>query len=538
MSIMRSLSSGVSGLRGMESKMDVIGNNIANVDTTGFKSGRVSFSEMMSQSMSRPNQSGQNAPQRTNQVGLGVQVASIDRNLNQGSIETTDRPTDLAIDGQGYFMVNDGDTNFLSRAGNFEFNNDGKLVTQGGLSVQGFNANLEGDIITGGATEDLQINLDDTYDPQATSSMDIHGNLNNNTSLAQIITQAQAFTANSGEIADDDTLLEDIDQFTDLADGDDVEVDLVDSDGNDVTAILNVDGGVTTLEDLRNQIDGALPDASVSLDDGVMRIEADELGESELNVLGMEVNGTGSVSSPSFQTTQYGETNSQRVSSTVYDVVGEAHTMVMELTQNDHGDWEYEISFLDGEEIIDPDDATGELEFDQNGNLVSDPRHALSFDPGNGSSNVNFTINFEADGNTLTERDANSTAQVASQDGFAQGELVDAFIDADGYVIGDYSNGQSRQLGQLAIGEVTNPQGLSQQGSNLLGLTNESGDVSVTTANNMAETGISAGALEGSNVDLAQEFTDMIVTQRAYQSNARVVQTADQILNEAVGLKR
>ncbi len=542
MSIMRSLSSGVSGLRGMESKMDVIGNNIANVDTTGFKSGRVSFSEMMSQSTSRPNQSGQNAPQRMNQIGLGVQVASIDRNLNQGSIETTDRPTDLAIDGQGYFMVNDGETDFLSRAGNFEFNDDGKLVTQGGLSVQGYNANAEGDIITGGATEDLQINMDDTYDPQATSSMDIHGNLNNNTSLAQIITQAQAFTTNSGDIADDDTLLQDIDQFTDLADGDIVEVNLIDNDGNDLTAELEVEDDDTTLEDLRAAIADELNDpdeqASVSLEDGVFRIQADELGESELNVLGMEVDGTGSVSSPSFQTTQFGETNSQRVSSTVYDAVGEAHTMVMELTQNDHGDWEYEISFLDGEEIIDPDDATGELEFDQNGNLVSDPRHALSFDPGNGSSNVNFTINFEADGNSLTERDANTTAQVASQDGFAQGELVDAFIDADGYVVGDYSNGQSRQLGQLAIGEVANPQGLSQEGSNLLGLTNESGDVSLTTANNMADTGISAGALEGSNVDLAQEFTDMIVTQRAYQSNARVVQTADQILNEAVGLKR
>lgn len=537
MSIMRSLSSGVSGLQGMESKMDVIGNNIANVDTTGFKGGRVSFSEMMSQNMNRPNASGEGAPQRSNQVGLGVQVASIDRDLNQGSIETTDRPTDLAIDGEGYFMVNDGESDLLSRAGNFEFNQHGKLVTQDGLNVQGFNANADGDIITGGATEDLSVDFDDVYDPQQTSNMDINGNLNNNTSVAQMVSQVQAFTTDGGDVAANDSLLADIDQFTDLDDGDVVEVDLTDNEGNDLVASLTVDTGSTTLGDLRDAIADELDgEASVSLEDGIFRMEADELGESELNLSGMEVDGTGSVSSPPFHITQDGETNSQRVSSTVYDSVGEAHTLVMEMTQNDFGDWSYEASFLDGEEIL--NGATGELEFDDSGNLVSDPRQNISFDPGNGSSDVTFNLNFESDGRSLTERDANTTAQVSSQDGFQQGELVDFFVDADGFLVGDYSNGQSRNLGQLALADVDNPQGLSQEGGNLLSLTNEAGDLTVRTASDVSDTGISAGALEGSNVDLAQEFTDMIVTQRAYQSNARVVQTADQILNEAVGLKR
>ncbi len=537
MSIMRSLSSGVSGLQGMESKMDVIGNNIANVDTTGFKGGRVSFSEMMSQNMNRPNASGENAPQRSNQVGLGVQVSSIDRDLNQGSIETTDRPTDLAIDGEGYFMVNDGENDLLSRAGNFEFNDEGKLVTQDGLSVQGFNANADGEIISGGAAEDLSVDFDDTFDPKQTDNLNIDGNLNNNTSTSQVVSQVQAFTTDGGDVASNDALLTDIDQFSDLdVDEDVVEIDLTDSEGNELFVEVPVEAD-TSLSELRDRIADELDgDATVSLEDGILTLQSEELGDSELNLSGMEVNGAGSVSSPAFQVAQEGETSSQRVSSTVYDSVGEAHTFVVEMTQNDHGDWSYEASFLDGEEIL--DGATGELEFDESGNLVSDPRQNISFDPGNGSSDVSFNLNFEADGKSLTERDANTTAQVSSQDGYEQGELVDFFVDADGFLVGDYSNGQSRELGQLALADVENPQGLSQEGGNLLSLTNEAGDLNIRTASDVSDTGISAGALEGSNVDLAQEFTDMIVTQRGYQSNARVVQTADQILNEAVGLKR
>ena len=538
MSIMRSMTSGVSSLQGFERKMDVIGNNIANVDTTGFKSGRVSFAEMMNQSLNRNNASGENAPQRNNDVGLGVRVASIDRDLNQGSIETTDRPTDLAIDGEGFFMVNDGESNFLSRAGNFEFNNEGKLVTQGGLSVQGYNANREGDIITGGATQDLHVNFDDVYDPQQTGTVNIDGNLNNNTSVARQLTQNQAFTADSGQIAGDDALLTDIDQFNNLDDGDEVVVEVVDNDGNVSEARLNVDTATTTLGDLADELALELDgEASVSLNDGLFRINSDELGDhSQLNVNSMSVDGTGDVFDPGFQVTQQGETNSQRVSTTVYDGVGEVHTLILELTQNDFGEWSYEADFLDGEQIL--SGATGNIEFDENGNMISDSFDNIEFDPGNGSGQVSFALNFESDGKALTERDAATTAQVSHQDGFAQGELVDLFIDDDGYLVGDYSNGKSRDLGQVALADVDNPQGLSQEGGNLLGLTNESGAVKLSTATELADTGIASGALEGSNVDLAEEFTDMIVAQRAYQSGARVVQTSDQLLQEAVALKR
>lgn len=138
MSLIKAMNSGVSGLRAFQTKMDVIGNNIANVETVGFKSSRVTFAELMTQRLGRSGQSGDSAPQLSNQIGLGVRVASIDRDFSQGVLNNTGVNTDVAIEGDGFFSVKGESQTYLTRAGNFVFNKDGFLVDPSGRKVQGF----------------------------------------------------------------------------------------------------------------------------------------------------------------------------------------------------------------------------------------------------------------------------------------------------------------------------------------------------------------------------------------------------------------
>lgn len=555
MSFMNSLNTGASGLQGFQSKMDVIGNNIANVNTTGFKSGRVSFSEMMTQNLTRGGQRFNDSPQFTNQLGLGVRVSSIDRDLNQGSIQNTNRPTDLAVEGNSYFMVNNQDQNFLTRAGNFSFNKDGFLVNQQGYRVQGYNADSNGNLISGGATNDLKLNFEDVYKPQATRNINLAGNLNANTSTGKVISQSTAFTEGAN-LASGDSLLENISQFDGINDGDNINFTITDRDGNESNVSFAFEERIvdntdpdnpvvvqegSRLNDFIEFINDQLGDASARLEDGLIIVNSDQFGSSQLALGNFEIEDgtdptvTTEIENLNFTTTREGADGSKTISSTVYDGLGEAHTVLIELTQSGFGQWNYEARFLNGETISSGE--TGTLEFDAQGKLVSGNTE-IEFNPGNGSSNVTFNVNFSSEGKGLTQFDGNNSANVTSQDGFAQGDLIDFFVDGEGFLVGTYSNGKSKNLGQLALANVSNAEGLTNIGGGLLGLSPASGDLSVDIASNLSGSSVTSGALESSNVDLAKEFTDMIVTQRAYQSNARVIQTADQLLNEAVNLKR
>lgn len=310
-------------------------------------------------------------------------------------------------------MVSEGKQQFLTRAGNFSFNKDGFLVDQSGRKVQGYNADNNGDVMAGGTTDDVRVDFENVFDPQATQEVFAAGNLD-----------AEA-------------------------------------------------------------------------------------------------------------------TEAQTMSTTVYDELGESHTLRLDLTpQAADNEWEYQASFLDGETVVSGD--TGTLEFDNSGNLVNGDSFNIEFDPGSGANNVTFTMNFgnPDNGSRITQFSGSSSAEITSQDGYSQGELVDFDIDGDGFINGVYDNGRNAKLGQVALGDVSNMDGLENVGNGLFRSTEASGEISINTAAEMSETKLNAGVLEGSNVDLAREFTDMITSQRAYQSNSRVITTADELLQEAVNLKR
>jgi flagellar hook protein FlgE len=520
--------------------MDVIGNNIANVETAGFKSSRVSFSEMMNQRLGRSGAGGDNAPQLSNEVGLGVRVASIDRDFSQGAMQTTGRETDLAIEGEGYFMVGDGNQNLMTRAGNFVFNKDGLLVDQGGRTVQGYNADSNGNVLGGGATEDIRIDFENALPPKQTENIKLAGNLNATTSKAQVSQGQNGLTVDGGGSANLNTDINDLSQtLTDLANGDQISFEVTLNDGTAATFDYTYNTG-DTLENMLDSFNTQLgaDEGQLTLVDGLMVLRSATLGDSDLQITDVSVNGTGDINFPSFQVTQQGETNTRTMSTTVYDNLGRAHSMTIEFTQSDTNEWTYEASFVDGEEIT--DGATGTVQFDELGQLSSDNLLEMTFEPGNGANATSFEIELgdAAQGTRFTQYAGANTAKVINQDGYTQGELVDISIDGDGRVQGIYDNGNNMVLAQLALAQVQNQNGMEMVGNGLFRPTSAAGETFINTADNLANANINSGSLEGSNVDLAKEFTNMITSQRAYQSNARVISTSDEMLTEAVNLKR
>jgi flagellar hook protein FlgE len=550
MALINSLQAGVSGLKGFQTKMDVIGNNIANSNTTGFKSGSVAFSEMLQKNMSRGGADFEQAPKQNNQIGLGVRVAAITQDMSQGALEASNRPTDLALEGDGFFMVNNGSQTMLTRAGNFSFNKNGNLVTQQGLQVQGFNANSAGEIVSGGSAQDIQVDFQDVYAPQKTQNINLAGNLNSKTSTTQVVSAVQSYTTNNGDLATSTTQLNQLDQYIDNAGGADTVELTIAGNANDGTAISNTvtfNGG-DTVQDVIDQINTDFAgEGTASLEDGLLVLRSDQVGDSQLS---LSVTDTGAgedgLNNPTFDVSQEGNFGSRTISSTVYDDLGEAHTLVLEFTQGEStptnpNQWTYDAKFLDGESIS---GGSGTIEFDSSGNVVSvdgntgQGSKSITLNPANGASQMNFNVNFDSGTKSLSQFQGTTTANVASQDGFAKGELVDFFIDKEGLIVGNYSNGKSKNLAQVAVADVSNPEGLNNEGNGLYSAVAQAGEVRIDTASSMVDTSVNSGFLEGSNVDLAQEFTEMIVTQRAYQSNARVITTSDQLLAEAVQLKR
>lgn len=685
--MMNSLFAGVSGLNAFETKMDVIGNNIANVNTSGFKSGRVTFSELLSQNIRREGVRYESAPRVQNQIGVGVRVSSIDRNFEQGSLENTGVSTDLAIQGSSFFLVKDGDSRLLTRAGGFKFNGNGNLVSATGLNVQGYNADINGNIIPGAATEDIYVNFGDVFRPNQTALVNVAGNLNSNTSKREVLSQISAFTENgaiaegdidlsdldqvllSGGLEVDDVLsfnitltdgttqtstftygalndgttvddlvatlnaafgagtnvsledglmviredaygesavsltlssrinrdpsaawngalntsnlrevtqsgrfsinsgnpvalstqLADLDQFSALVAGDTIDITGTDETGAAVASSFNIATGTETVSDFMAFLEGAFVNATATLNSsGEIVLTGQEANDVDMTLasIGYTTLGTGTfdttdlnyvaLDAPNFQTTVDGALGSKILSSTVYDSQGEAHTVVLDITQTDFNRWTYETRFLNGESIL--NNPTGSLVFDADGNFVSildaDGNEIqtvdVSFTPGNGAGNMSFAIDLKGSPLTgrLTQFDGLTTVKVTGQDGYGKGELLDVFVDSAGTVVGSYSNGKTKNLAQLALANVNNTQGLEHIGEGLFEITNQAGNVIIDTASNLAGETVNSGFLEGSNVDLASQFTEMIITQRAYQSNARVITTADQLLAEAVQLKR
>ncbi len=410
-----SLYSGVTGINAAGYTMSVIGNNIANSETVGFKAGYTSFADILSQSLG--------GAVGGNQVGRGVNLTNIGTVFSQGSFENTTNGTDLAIEGEGFFMVADDTGNYYTRAGNFLIDDEGYMVNPSGYRLQGYGIDATGNLLT--TAGDINVGQVSSA-PQVTSEFRIAANL-----------------------------------------------------------------------------DGSAAD---------------------------------------------GTTYSSTI--TVYDSIGSAIPLTITFTKLATGNaWDYEASIPTGMGTVDPVSGQGSIEFDANGNLTTIDGAAASADkdiaidlPGTGGAD--FTVSWDLFDDTASAATTDVTGYAADsdttflyQDGFAPGSVQTISVDQDGRIVGLFTNGQSRTLGQVLLADFISPWGLTKMGRNIYAESANSGQPTVGSPGSGGRGRIAANSLELSNVDMATEFVKMITTQRAYQANAKVIATSDELLAALIQIK-
>jgi flagellar hook protein FlgE len=399
--VLRSLFSGITGLRQHQTMMDVVGNNIANVNTTGYKSSSVVFEDTLSQMMKSPGSPGESSGgMNPSQVGLGVQLGGIGTNFTQGSAQNTGRSTDMMIQGDGFFVLHNGDETVYSRNGAFSFDAQGSLVNNQGMSVQGW-AGLDGVINADGPTSDITLPSGVVLPPVASSQLTIGGN---------------------------------------------------------IQASMEIGASVT---------------------------------------LGVPA----------------------------YDMAGNEHPMTVVLTKTSETTFAVDVS--DGIDGSTP--SPGAISFDPSGVATIDAEPNITLADGT-------VVAIDLSG--VTQFGGPKTVAVTDRDGSAAGTLQQFQISADGIVTGMFSNGEKRQMAQIALANFNNPQGLEKGGGSVYRTSVNSGLPQIGTAGGGQRGSLIGGALEMSNVDLGQEFTNLIVAQRGFQANTKVISTSDEMLQDLVNLKR
>jgi flagellar hook protein FlgE len=372
--------------------LDVTGNNIANVNTQGFKASSVEFQDTLSQ-MTKGASAPTAASGGTNpaQVGLGVQVAGISTNFTQGSSEATGKATDMMISGDGFFVVQQGGETLYTRAGSLGQDAQGRLVTPDGAILQGWTADANGVVSTGGPVGNMTLSSQILAPAQATTTATVSGNLPSDAATGTALTR-------------------------------DIQV---------------------------------------------------------------------------------------------YGASGNTSTVSLTFTSSGPGAWS----------VTDGAGGTASLTFGADGKLTS-------------AGNTLTSAGVAVDLSTLTGFSGLSTVTAKSDNGRAAGTLESFTLSKDGTVVGSFSNGAKQAVGQIALANFTNPGGLEKAGSSSYRASANSGAATLGVAGSAGLGTLVAGSLEMSNVDLSQEFTNLIVAQRGFQANARVITTSDTVLQELIDLKR
>jgi len=449
-----------------QTKMDVVGNNIANVNTNGFKKGRADFQDMISQQLS-----GAAAPTtevggvNPKEVGLGVQTAAIHTIFTQGNLQSTGVSTDVAIQGNGFFVLQNGEKTYFTRNGAFSLDKDGTLVNPAnGYRVQGWMAReLNGEMVvqTAASPTDLTIPVGSKDPAKATLNVNYACNLNKNTP----------------EIPEEGATPADIAKGTWAT-----EQKIYDSFGNEHILSIAFTRVVGDPNSWR---------ATVQIDPENAEYTQTRVG---------------------LQTTD-GQTNEFIVN---FDNMGTLRSVTdsAAVGSNENGEIILQASF-----------AVPDANPDEDGNPYRQT----------------FNINLGEIGsmrNTVTQSASQSSTKAFSQDGYTLGYLDNFKIDSSGIITGVYSNGTNRTIGKIALASFTNQGGLEKAGDNTYVESNNSGQANIGESGIAGKGSLLAGALEMSNVDLTDQFSEMIVTQRGFQSNASTIRTADTLLETVISLKR
>ena len=539
--MMRSLYTGVSGLSNHQTRMDVLSNNIANVNTIGFKGSRTIFSDTLSQTMQ-----GATSPQaniggiNAKQIGLGVKTSSIDILFTKTSFQTTNVNTDLAINNNGFFIVNNGAQSYYTRAGNFYFDQDGNFVTNEGLYVQGWMADSNGAVNAATDPMSIKIPITATMPPRVTTYLASDGNLKADAETGEANSVSKDIYDSQGYAHKVFTMYTKIDDNTWLA--------YSSVTGTAAGTPINGNAKVLTFDDqgrfmTATDVDKATVDT------------ASATGVIPATVAAINLNQAGTAGDIFTTAIVF-----QDVDGIVRALQVKA-TCIADETAPGTNDAEWRVDIIENGKIVGSsayaasgalpsiklaDDSeftfAGTVAYGAATNVTGTPpptagNSNLIFTPDNGSGPIpTMTVRNTYD--TFTQYAGGFNLLIPVQDGYPAGDLTDKVIDASGMIVGKYSNGQTLNLAQIAMAIFNNQQGLERVGSTLFAKSNNSGDPNIGTAGTGGRGTLQAGVLEMSNVDLAEEFTNMIVTQRGYQSNSRIITTSDELLQELINLKR
>lgn len=444
----RSLFSAVSGLRNNQTRMDVIGNNIANVNTTAFKASRANFTESFSQVLSGATRPGTNTGGiNAMSVGLGSQLSSIDTVFTQGNRETTGITTNLAVQGNSFFVVSNGNQNLYTRDGNFKWDSNGKLVAGNGAIVQGMMATNG---VLGGALTGISVPTGQTTPAAATTRVAVAGNFN---SEAPTIVAAVPGSPTPAELADP----------------------------ANAGSVLQTTLGV--FDSLGSKHDLTVIAWKVGPNQWDFKIDPTSLKYDSTKPYTF---GPGALSSPAAPAAA----------------------------------WQFTFK-PDG--TVDPAAS----------NLPN-----VTFSPVGGGAAVSLKLDPGTGANGVTSFAGGNSAVLRDQNGYASGVLQSVSIGQDGTITGSFSNGTNQTLGQIALADFNNPEGLDQAADSMYTVSANSGTPLIGYSGRDTSSTIASGSLEMSNVDLAQEFTDMIITQRGFEANGKMITTSDQMLQTLINMRQ
>lgn len=575
--------SALSGLNAHARSLDVIGNNIANVNTTAYKSSRAVFADMFSWTVRGATpptaESGGTNP---SQLGFGVRVAGTQRDMTSGTLSPSGNPRDLAVDGNGFFVVERNGGERYTRSGNFQFDADQNLTTVDGDRVLGYGID-DAFTVQPGALVPISIPLGQLRVAEATSRVGLTGNVNASGTLATsgaVYRLGGNGTAGFGLIAGATVpptapnVLEETSLLSEIEDpdlpgsgqtlfgvGQTLSMESV-RKGNLTlpTAGLLIEA-TTTVADLMQFLasamgvvtggtnpDGFSPGVSLNTETGELTLVGNTGSVNELEIeptdlVLREADGT-LVRTPMAidqQASANGE--SVRTSTVVFDSLGQAVELDVTMTLVERGDagtvWRYDVASADDTDV-DLAIASGTVAFDTRGRLLTTEPVSVSIDrTGTGAATpLTFDLTFQnGEGAVTALSDVGSQIAAAYRDGAPLGTLEEFAVDRDGVIYGSFSNTMVRPLGQVVLAVFTNPEGLSASGGTVYEAGPNSGPAVISAPGGLGSGQVVSGALELSNVDIGKEFINMVLASTGYNASSRVIQTSNDLLDRLLAIQ-
>ena len=580
------LFTGLSGLISNSRRLDVIGNNISNVSTTAFKSNRMQFTPTFSRNFTLGTAPGTNTGgTNPGQIGLGVTVAGTQRNFNNGAIGATGVATDVAIEGDGFFIVDVAGTRHFTRAGNFVRNPQNELVTQSGARVMGFGVDEQFNVIEGDLVA-LSVPVGTLTLAEASRNVIFNGNLNASGSVGttgSVHTGRAWFTdaamtipvTSATDLTTTDVYMSDgaggsVLAFDSSVNPKTITISGVEKGGKDLgsktfafsaTAVAGAEANGTTMADFTAFLEDVLGlDSSnvggssnlggnVTINAGGQLVITGNEGTVQdlaLETADFVVGTPGSGSGQPLVLQKSGSANGEsvRTSFVVYDSLGTPLTIDLTFTLQQTSasggtTWQF-VAESNDNDAVSRLIGLGEVTFDATGRFTNATNQSFSITRTNGAVSpltVNMDFNSGADAvSSLTDSASNLAA--VFQDGSPIGTLSNFSIGEDGRISGSFTNGLTRTIGQVALAKFSNPEGLVDAGDNLFRTGPNSGTPLVAKPRDFGTGRLVGGALELSNVDLSQEFINMILASTGYSAASRVITTTDELINQLLVLGR